>query len=142
MSIYCSSLMFSDDDHTHGCAFYVEDPPGSDCYEISGRPCDCGIPTAPLIYQGSHVLPSDSDSRGGDVEIADIPDFIRRDGRDDGQGTGLKDWIRLTVVESPETYGPPQRGLATVVLTREQAGGMRDWLTTWLDREPLGEEWS
>jgi len=81
---------------------------------------------SPWVYQGSHVLPSESDARGGWVEVAAIPDFITRDGRDDGEGP--HDWLRLNVGESIDIRG-------CVILNRPQVEELRDTLTQWLEAE-------
>lgn len=135
MSIYSSMWAPDDAEHQEGCAVYVEDPPGSNIYDFSGKPCDCGQPDAPLIYRGSHVLPSDDDPRGGSVDLACIPDHITRDGRDDAPEGALKDWLRLSVHEHGDTPGEPTPGDASVVLTRPQVERLRDELTWWLERE-------
>ena len=142
MSIYGTFLTLSDDDHEDGCAIYVENPPGSSCFEFSGKPCSCGTPRAPIVYEGSHILPSDDDRRGGEVQLASIPDFITRDGRDDAKGDGLKDWLRLSVcsLNSEMQYqGAPYvtAGQADVVLSRSLVKELRDALTGWLEREPI-----
>lgn len=142
MSIYATMLTLSEDEHEDGCAVYVETPPGSGCFDFSGKPCSCGTPRAPIVYEGSHVLPSDTDRRGGGIDVALIPDFITRDGRDDAQGEGLKDWLRLSVHCVPSTVlyeGKPYRpgGDAAVVLDRPLVAELRDTLTAWLDREAL-----
>lgn len=95
---------------------------------------------APIVYQGSHVLPSDSDRRGGSVYVCAIPDHITRDGHDDVPELTLKDWLRLGVSSEDsdtEYEGKPYEpgGDATVVLTRSQAERLRDTLTAWLDRK-------
>lgn len=81
-----------------------------------------GTVAAPLVYQGSHILPDErTDPRGGYVDIALIPSHITRDGRD----------------ERPED-GPPWPYLrfgvngATVVLTRDQVEQIVMTLTWWL----------
>ena len=124
MSIYATWLSLSDDEHEESCAVYAETRPGSGIFEFSGEPCDCGLPGAPIVYQGSHVLPSDDDARGGTVDVAAIPDFIVRDGRDDAQG----DWLRLSVYAEDDA----------VVLTRSHVERLRDTLTKWLDAEERG----
>lgn len=75
MSIYGSLDAPSDDEHEEGCAYYKGW--GGDSLEFSGKPCDCGQPSAPLVYQGSHVLPEAGDKRGGDVDIALISAHVR-----------------------------------------------------------------
>ena len=120
MSIYCTLLML-DRMHKDDCSYWVETEPG--VFGVSGKPCNCGTPRSPLIYQGSHVLPSNSDQREGYVEIAGIPNHVTRDGRDDAPEGSLKDWLRLAVNREQ------------VVLTRPLVTEVRDTLTEWLDRE-------
>lgn len=59
---------------------------------------------APIIYRQSHVLPSDTDPRGGSLDLAYVPGFITRDGRNvDGEENpdcdheGVWPWLRLSV---------------------------------------------
>lgn len=132
MSIF-ASLAAPNCDHRFDdlpmCARYVESPPGSGCYEFGDKPCDCGLPDAPLRYQGSHILPSDDDERGGEFDLALIPGHIER----------LPDRPALN-----DGYGPPwpylrfglsdaDGGDATVILRPAQARQIRDTLTAWLD---------
>ena len=133
MSIFASLAAPDDANHEDGCAFYVEDPPGSASYEFSGKPCDCGQPSAPFVYQGSHVLPTDTDERGGTVDLALIPHHITRDGRDDrGENEGPWPWLRLGVNES------------TVILDRGQVkqivGELKWWLTATTPRRAASRE--
>lgn len=89
--------------------------------------CRCG----PILYQGSHVLPSDDDQRCGDVDLSTVPGFISRE----PDRPALSDWdqpyhpwLRLTVDDHIEG------GRAvTVVLDRWQAEQMRDGLNFWLE---------
>jgi len=85
---------------------------------------DMGI-LGPIVYQGSHVLPSDDDERGGFVDIALIPSHITRDGRDD-QPEDEAPWpyLRFGVNES------------TVVLTRDHVLQIAVTLSEWLARTP------
>jgi len=81
VSIYASLASPDDSEHTDDCAQWEKH---GDLWEISDRPCDCGQPDAPLVYQGSHILPDEKhDKRGGFVDLALIPSHITRDGRDD-----------------------------------------------------------
>lgn len=123
MSIYGTTISFNTDEHEDECAFYVETSPS--VYDFSGEPCDCGTPSAPLIYQGSSVLPLLDDERGGLFELAEIPSFI-------GQEGVLKDFLRVDVQED----GPAQ----TVLLDRSQVEELRDYLSQWLEREPHDDE--
>lgn len=118
MSIYASLAAPDEDKHEDGCAYYVL---RNECYEISGKRCDCGQPRAPIIYQGSHILPSDSDSRGGWVDIALIPSHITRDGRDDKAED-----------ESPWPYLRFGVNGERVVLTRAHVEQIAKTLTRWL----------
>lgn len=138
MSIYGTWLSLGEAEHEDGCAVWAEVKPGR--FEFSGKPCSCGLPRAPLIYEGSHVLPADTDPRGGSVDVAAIPDFITRDGRDDAPEGALKDWLRLSVHARPSRglyRGKPymKGGDATVVLTRPLVVELRDTLTAWLERD-------
>lgn len=141
MSIYGTVLSLADDEHEDGCAIWVEVEPG--CFEHSGKPCSCGIPRAPIVYEGSHVLPADTDRRGGEVQVATIPDFITRDGRDDAPEGTLKDWLRLSVRSKPSKTRHEGRvyvpgGSADVVLNRAHVTELRDTLSAWLEREADG----
>lgn len=143
MSIYGTWLNLADDEHEEGCAIYAEDPPGSSVFEFSGKPCDCGTPRAPIVYEGSHVLPSEDDPRGGGIDVAGIPDFITRDGRDDAPEGALKDWLRISMDNPPShslREGSPcvPAGRSVLLLDRRGVTELRDTLTAWLDREPTG----
>lgn len=142
MSIYATWLSIEDARETAaemeaaGISYGVigEDGPIDDLDELDPEELD-----APIVYEGSHVLPSDNDRRGGSVEVAAIPDHITRDGRDDASEGALKDWLRLSVdsLDSIKTYKDApyvSGGSATVVLTRNQVERLRDTLTAWLGR--------
>jgi hypothetical protein len=75
MSIYASLEAPNDDEHLEGCAIWVVVSEG--VYEYGDEPCDCGRPDAPLVYKGSHVVPTEQDERGGWVDLALIPGHIR-----------------------------------------------------------------
>ncbi|NEC92304.1 hypothetical protein [Streptomyces sp. SID12501] len=52
----------------------------------------------PYAYQRSHVLPSEADPRGGDVQLAEVPSHITRDGRDDQPEDGRPwPWLRVSL---------------------------------------------
>lgn len=140
MSIYATWLSL-DEHHEEGCAVWVETSPS--CFEFGEEPCDCGLPNAPLVYQGSHVLPDEKDRRGGSLDVAAIPSFIKRDGRDQGENQ-LWDWLRISVgSEDSDTMheGAPyiQGGYATVVLNRPLVEALHETLGIWLEREPEGD---
>lgn len=92
-------------------------------YEVVGGPIRRD---APLVYRGSHVLPSGRDPRGGYVHVSAIPDHVQREGR-----RPPYDYLRLSVSE--DVVGDND---ATVVLTRRQVVELRDVLTTWLESRP------
>lgn len=119
MSIYGSLSAPSDSEHTDDCAMWDKQ---GDWWEISDRPCDCGQPDAPLVYQGSHILPSENDERGGDVDIALIPGFIERDGRDQAFENDDAVWPYLRFGVNGET----------VVLTERNVREVADTLNHWL----------
>ena len=101
---------------------------------VPGAACTCPSP-APLIYQGSHVSPSESDARGGSVDFAAIPNFchpsVRGSGADEGPPV---EFARLSVTEDPATYRHELAGgSANVVLDRAQVVKLRDTLTLWLE---------
>ncbi len=135
MSLWATALHFDADDHADHCARWVpctrEEAQAAGRSAFAGdrhwrydstRPCTCQA--GPLRYQGSHVLPSDDDPRGGCVEVAMIPGFIEREGRTlDGAGpddTPCWPWIRLSV------------GEGTAVLTRTQVAEIHAYLGEWL----------
>lgn len=96
MSIYGTFWAADDGDHTDTCAAWVR---REGLLEKSGTPCSCGQPGAPILYRGSHILPAESDQRGGYVGLAEIPSHITRDGRDDGPEDGVTPWpyVRVSV---------------------------------------------
>lgn len=51
---------------------------------------------APIVYRGSHILPSDDDERGGMVMLALIPSFINRTGDDGPEDEAPLPWLRLS----------------------------------------------
>lgn len=94
MSVY-ASWPAPCEDHPSTCAVYVETSPG--VFDWSGKPCDCGLVDAPIVYQGSHVMPSDDDPRGGGVDIASIPAFVRNGADPDAEG--WLPWLRFGINE-------------------------------------------
>ena len=125
MSIYGSLEAPDDDSHEDDCARWEKH---DNIWEVSDRPCDCGQPDAPLVYQGSHILPADTDKRGGAVDIACIGSHITRDGRDNGsEDQGPWPYLRLGVNEG------------TVVLTRRNVEQIHKTLSWWLEAARSGD---
>lgn len=80
----------------------------------------------PWVYQGSHILPSEDDPRGGTIDLAHIPSHITRDGRDDQPEDDKPwPWLRLGVVEDGVVID--------VVINPAQARHLADQLTGWAD---------
>lgn len=138
MSIYATSLMIEDERQyaeylaEQGIDYGVIDGDGP-VEDLNDLPDECL--DAPIVYQGSHVLPSDDDRRGGSVDTAWIPNHIERDDRPELPDGTLKDWLRLGVSAESSDDGDRRGGHATVILTRPQVERLRDDLTAWLDRE-------
>lgn len=141
MSIYGSTWSVDADDHTDTCQLWQLAPPGLPIlgplrYDNDGtvhyidrnRSCTCLC--GPVVYQGSHVLPADTDRRAGTFGFAEIPGHITRDGRDDGPEDDDRPWPWLRVTMRAE--GAPD--CQDVVLDRGQAETLRDYLIDWLQR--------
>lgn len=90
MSIWCTILDFSDDDHAEDCARWVAcsraeaDANGLGMYGgdlawryDDSRPCTCAA--GPLAYQKSHVVPTAADPRAGNFDLASIAAHIGPD---------------------------------------------------------------
>lgn len=113
MSIWCSFSLFGDEGDDY--------PP-------------------PYVYRQSHVLPAPDDPRGGMLDLAYVPGFITRDGRDvDGEldpqceNEGVWPWLRVAL-RADQRHAHPDQFEDTVVLDRDQVAALRDELTDWLLR--------
>lgn len=126
MSIYGSLEAPCDDLHDDDCARWEKH---GNVWEISDRPCDCGQPDAPLVYQGSHILPEETDERGGYVDIAMISPHVRfwRDNPD--APTSWEPDIDTAPAEPFLRFGVNE---STVVLTRRNVEMVHASLTEWL----------
>ena len=124
MSIYCSIFDF-DSEHSKKCARMSKHKSIRGVWDYDeSKPCTCG--TAPILYQGSHILPSNKDQRKGDIGIAAIPDHITRDGRDDHPEEGKwYPWLRVHL------WGGFQDSL---VLDYKQVAAFHAALGNWLER--------
>ena len=128
MSIFASLATLSDDQHSDECARWDKrESGGGEIWELSDRSCDCGQLDAPLVYQGSHILPTELDERGGYVDIALIPAHVRywRENPDAPSET--------------EPESPPEPFLrfgvneSRVILTRHHVEGIVRELQWWLE---------
>lgn len=92
---------------------------------------------APLIYLGSHILPTPDSPRGGSLHCSHIPDHITRGtpGEPGYEGDGLKDYMRVGVSEQQRPNLNQYPGSGDVLLDREQVLRLRDYLTWWLEAE-------
>jgi hypothetical protein len=142
MSLYGTDWNVDADDHTRACGRWSQCG-CADEYGHRGRvwlghdwhavydvekPCTCGC--GPIAYQGSHVLPSDDDPRGGSLSMCTIGGHITRDGRDDGPEDDDDIWpyVRVSLTEGGEQF------CNTVVLDRSQVESLRDYLSDALGR--------
>lgn len=127
MSVWGTIWQADDDEHANNCTRWstpVKSGPHSWTSTLDdSRPCDCGQPGAPILYQGSHILPAATDPRGSSVSLAEVPGHITRDGRDDGpeDETGVWPWLRLSV------------GQADVVLDEQLVVSLHQALGEWLE---------
>lgn len=82
---------------------------------------------APWLYQGSHILPNEDDTRAGSIGLALIPGHITRDGRDDQPDDRQPwPWLRLSVDTQPDD--------PAVILNPAQARHLAEQLSTWADQ--------
>lgn len=130
MSIYGSLPAPCDDEHADDCGAWDK---SDGVWSLSKRPCTCGQPDAPLVYQGSHVLPSDDDKRGGWVDIACIGAHVRfwRE-NPDASTDDEPDWPN---VEPFLRFGVNSE---TVVLTQRNVEQIAATLNEWLAARSLG----
>ena len=150
MGIYATWMSITDDNHELTCATWKKataaevksastravDGNGRS-FVPSGLPCDCPD-KAPLIYQGSHVSPDETDARGGFVYVCAIPNHCHPDSRMGSDEGKPVEFLRLSVREDRATYGESMIGDATVVLERAQVKKLHETLTQWLKSD---ERW-
>lgn len=139
MSIYGSTVMFADDEHADHCGKWVhvgyKQPSGLYAIHNDGtyselrddRACTCKA--GPIAYQGSHILPSDDDPRAGDFDLAEIPGFITRDGRDDRDEDSPWPWLRVGADD-----GKRGDGGVVLLLDVHQVREVWEYLGSWLER--------
>lgn len=141
MSIYASSWSVDADDHTDTCrqwerCFCVDSYGhsrarigiGEHWRYVPQHPCTCGC--GPIVYRGSHILPSAEDKRGGSLSLAEIPGFITRNGRDDGPEDEDRPWPYLRATMRAVNADDCQ----DVVLDRGQVSSLSAYLVDWLER--------
>ncbi len=91
---------------------------------------------APIVYQGSHVLPSDDDARDGSLLLCQIPGFISRTDRvlcGDDEQCGKPDSVCCDRVWPYLRLSLHAEGDATVVLDHAQVQQIHAYLGRWLD---------
>ncbi len=139
MSIYGTTWDISADDHADDCMRWVEcactdalahsrGRIGTDRHWTYVGALHCACLCGPIVYRGSHVLPSDDDARGGSLGCAEIAGCITRDGRDDGPEDEDQPWPFLRVTMRAEDAADCQ----DVVLDRRLVLSLRDYLSDWL----------
>lgn len=85
---------------------------------------------APIRYADSTVLPADDDTRGGVVEVSEIPGHIERPGRpavDVDFGSRVHPWLRMGVMAREQDY-------VVLVLDHQQVTSLHAYLGSWLQR--------
>jgi hypothetical protein len=81
----------------------------------------------PQVYRGSHILPADTDPRGGSIGLALIPSHITREGRDDQpEDEAPWPWLRMSIDTADRD--------PAVLITPAQARHLADQLTDWADQ--------
>ena len=141
MSIFGSTWDASADDHADDCARWVECAcadalahrlgrigDGRHWLYLDATPCTCRC--GPIVYRGSHVLPSGTDQRGGSLGFGEIAGFITRDGRDDGPEDEDQPWPYLRVTMYTEDTDEPQ----DVVLDGPLIESLTDYLVAFRER--------
>jgi hypothetical protein len=140
VSIYATTVSFNADDHDPACARWVEcscdlkrshaqlliglSGQHSRCDDTAPCICQCG----PIIYQGSHILPADTDPRDGYFSLAEIPGHIERDGRGARDEDTPWPWLRASLNGED------------VVLDHAQVVELHRYLGDWLERTEDGRE--
>lgn len=136
MSIYGTMWCSYPDDHDDHCAKWRRCTKaeaeasglyawGDDGYSLLDDSRDCTCDAGTLPYFGSHVLPAETDTPRGSIEVACIPGHITRDGRDAEKPADDDDhwpYMRLCVND------------AETVLNHRHVTELHDALGTWLDR--------
>ena len=138
MSIWCTILDFSADDHDHCCARWVEcdEDTAKQASMWSGnrswrydadRPCTCDA--GPIAYQKSHVVPEPPHPRAGRFDLGSIAPHIasqdvRYDEPRDEDGTHLP-YLRVALQGAEDEPD-------VVVLDFAQVAKLHDTLGWWL----------
>lgn len=153
MSIFASALTIDAEYHANDCTRWVETRRGEEpegvtvAYATGGkvawldetRPCSCAA--GPIVYRGSHILPADTDLRGGSVDLAQIPGWIYREGQPPIDETGERHWPWLRLwVASGEGTDELKPGHAAVVLDRAHVQEIHTYLGEWLEQTATEQE--
>lgn len=136
MSIWATRFCADADEHEQDCAVWVPIPAGTpfnahghQMIGDGGRwryddtiPCTCRC--GPIRFQGSHILPADTDGRAGVFAVNEIPSHITRDGRDDRPEDGAPwPWLNFWSGNGGDS-----------VLDRGQVAELHAYLDEWLGR--------
>lgn len=83
------------------------------------------LKNGPIEYQGSHVLPTDTDHRKGLFRLSDIPEFFIEESNNDEKRSP---YIRVTVAD----YGEDDQFIR-MILDRDQIKQVYKYLGTWIN---------
>jgi hypothetical protein len=94
---------------------------------------------APIVYGGSHILPSDQAPRAGRLDLAHIPGFISRTDRPalhEGEEADwpYHPWLRIGLESTDPDWPEDARRYVDAVLDREQVAGLHAYFGQWLER--------
>jgi len=126
MSIWATWLDFSSDQETktrleeQGIVFGV----------IGGE-----TENPPYVYEASHIIPDKNTERGGDFQVASVPNHVKT-GRLDLDETNEnleKHRVDFLRIDTGEKLPDGSINWATIMLDYDQVKELRDTLTTWLD---------
>ena len=160
MSIWCSTLDFSADDHHLTCAQWEPDycAPGFGSCAHDGHlmfvnrndgnydryrrnssvacTCLCG----PLVYRNSHTVPTATGQRGGSLDVAYIPGHIGADGWPDGDDGPPVEFVRVSTTSADGAAVTVVLDGRQVAELHRQLGWLLDWRATGTPAENHGEE--
>jgi hypothetical protein len=154
MSIYATAISFDADNHEPECVMWVE-VEGDEGPRQWGLICDgrkywldkdrdCTCRCGPIAYQGSHVLPADTDRRAGSFSACYIPGFIERTGRppvssDEDHDYPAHPWLRVWVDEGDTDESVSTESSSATLLDREQVSKLHAFLGEWLEAQTRDE---
>lgn len=106
------------------CSMPAPDDTCEDRWESATPHCTCQNPPQPIEYNGSHVIPTENDTRTGGVDIAYAHKWVVP-GADDNDDS-LIPFLRFGVWTAKDPEG------STVILQPHHAKLIKDSLERWL----------